>query len=615
MPLPFLRRQSSSESRRRRVAGRRRLGILERLDAGRMGLEPLERKVLLAADLAVDVTSAQVWYMPSSQVGYTITVENIGDETAVAALLTTDFGSQVDAVNWSAVYAGGATGPVVGFDTLDSELTLPAGSSAIFTVVATVAADASGELTTSASIAATGDGNSGNDVSSDTLAFTPRVIVVTEAAGPGSSPLVRVVDPVTQVQIGEFAAYQRGIRTGVQAALGDLDGDGRYEIVTVPGRGRPGEIRVFTTDGVELPEYRTLAFPFRWRSGVNIATGDVDGDGRDDIIVSRAWANGLVRIFRSEAGADPIAAVPYAEIRPFGLFFPGGSTVAAADLGTFVDGEPTAATVPDGRVEVLVGSGPTARARVRVYDVSGPAPQLIDMISPLGGNFRGGISVTAARVDGDLTPDIIVAAGRRGGGVVEIFDGTVEAATENPRIARYAAFAGLAGSQAPVQASAVDTSGNGRADTLLVTRRAAGVRTLALADGSLSRPLGGSAGATLLGAALPTPVPGGLVTTSTGLQYRDILPGDGERPSSASATVRVNYEGRLLDGTVFDANDGISFGLNQVIAGWTEGLASMRVGGRRQLIIPADLAYGSSGTGSIPPNSTLVFDVELLSTT
>jgi FKBP-type peptidyl-prolyl cis-trans isomerase len=114
---------------------------------------------------------------------------------------------------------------------------------------------------------------------------------------------------------------------------------------------------------------------------------------------------------------------------------------------------------------------------------------------------------------------------------------------------------------------------------------------------------------------LPTPVPGGLVTTSTGLQYRDILPGDGELPSSASATVRVNYEGWLLDGTRFDANDGISFGLNQVIAGWTEGLGSMKVGGRRLLIIPANLAYGSAGRPGIPPNSTLVFDVELLSTT
>jgi peptidylprolyl isomerase len=121
--------------------------------------------------------------------------------------------------------------------------------------------------------------------------------------------------------------------------------------------------------------------------------------------------------------------------------------------------------------------------------------------------------------------------------------------------------------------------------------------------------LGGRLAAATIG------VPTGLVTTASGLQYRDIVVGDGARPSSNTASVTVNYEGRLLDGTRFDGNQGMSFGLNQVIAGWTEGVGSMRVGGRRQLIVPPSLGYGASGTGSIPPNATLVFDVELLATT
>ena len=74
----------------------------------------------------------------------------------------------------------------------------------------------------------------------------------------------------------------------------------------------------------------------------------------------------------------------------------------------------------------------------------------------------------------------------------------------------------------------------------------------------------------------------------------------------------VNYEGWLLDGTRFDGNDDISFPLNGVIAGWTEGLSTMREGGIRELYIPSDLAYGDSGTGSIPGGATLVFRVELL---
>lgn len=108
----------------------------------------------------------------------------------------------------------------------------------------------------------------------------------------------------------------------------------------------------------------------------------------------------------------------------------------------------------------------------------------------------------------------------------------------------------------------------------------------------------------------------GVTVTKSGLQYEVLTEGTGKSPK-ATDTVRCHYEGRLLDGTVFDSSyqrgEPADFGLNQVIPGWTEGVQLMKEGAKFRFTIPYLLAYGEQGAGaSIPPFSTLVFDVELI---
>jgi FKBP-type peptidyl-prolyl cis-trans isomerase len=116
----------------------------------------------------------------------------------------------------------------------------------------------------------------------------------------------------------------------------------------------------------------------------------------------------------------------------------------------------------------------------------------------------------------------------------------------------------------------------------------------------------------------PAKVTGQPTTTSSGLQYWDILVGSGAT-AVAGSTVKVHYSGFLTTGEKFDSSrdrgEPFSFrlGAGQVIKGWDEGVAGMKVGGQRQLRIPPQLGYGAAGAGgAIPPNATLIFDVELL---
>ncbi|MBS1904399.1 MAG: FKBP-type peptidyl-prolyl cis-trans isomerase [Bacteroidetes bacterium] len=115
---------------------------------------------------------------------------------------------------------------------------------------------------------------------------------------------------------------------------------------------------------------------------------------------------------------------------------------------------------------------------------------------------------------------------------------------------------------------------------------------------------------------------GDTTITPSGLMYIDKKVGTGAQPK-VGQTITVNYIGQLTDGKIFDANTGPSakhkepfktaIGVGRVIKGWDEGMLSMKVGGKRRLIVPSNLGYGEQGMGAdIPPNSTLIFDVELL---
>lgn len=108
----------------------------------------------------------------------------------------------------------------------------------------------------------------------------------------------------------------------------------------------------------------------------------------------------------------------------------------------------------------------------------------------------------------------------------------------------------------------------------------------------------------------------GVQTATSGLQYKVLEQGSGSTHPSATDRVKVHYHGTLIDGTVFDSSvdrgEPISFGLNQVIPGWTEGLQLMVEGEKTRLFIPSKLGYGNRAAGKIKPGSTLIFDVELI---
>jgi cyclophilin family peptidyl-prolyl cis-trans isomerase len=309
---------------------------------------------------------------------------------------------------------------------------------------------------------------------------TPRsVFAVGAEIGVGSAPIVRLVNASTGVVLAEKTVFEAGFRGGVRVAMGDLDGDGVPEVVASSGPGRVGDIRAFrqqVSGGVttlqELPAYSTLPFGPRYTGGVEVAVGDVDGDGREDLVAAMSRGAGTVNVFRSVNAADPIENTAYRTFTPFGATFDGGASIAVADVGTFVAGARVSATAPDGKVEIVVGSGAGMRSTVRVYDISA-TPRVVTTLLPFPASQQGGVTVSAGRYDADSIDDIVVSSGRGGRSAVRVFNGRTDQAA-SAVLASSSAFAAFGRPNAPVFTAPIDLDGDGKIDRFHATQGDAG---------------------------------------------------------------------------------------------------------------------------------------------
>jgi hypothetical protein len=243
------------------------------------------------------------------------------------------------------------------------------------------------------------------------------------------------------------------------------------EIITAPGRVLVPEVRVFSQLGEELTQFRTLAYASHFSGGVHVAVGDVDGDGRNDIVTSPGFGSSEIKVFRNVfdtnvplEAQDPIQDAAYRAFLAFPSDFIGGSVVDVADLGTFSNGAVVDDSAPDGKAEIVVGNGPGMRSVVKVLDATPATPVAVRTFLPFADSFRGGVSIDMARINTDAVPDLIVGAGNGGESRVEIWDGRLAT-----KLSSFHAYSDSS-RHAPVRVAGLDKDHDGMADFVMTAQ-------------------------------------------------------------------------------------------------------------------------------------------------
>jgi hypothetical protein len=231
------------------------------------------------------------------------------------------------------------------------------------------------------------------------------------AAGPGGGPQVNVFDGVTGQLVRAFMAYSPAFMGGVFVAAGDLNGDGKADIVTGPDQSGGPDVKVFSgATGQVTLEF--LAYPAGFLGGVRVAVGDVNGDGTADIVTGAGPGGGpQVEVFN---GANGRLLQSFFALAPQ---FTGGVYVAAGDVNG------------DGRADIIVGAGAGGGPQVEVF--SGANDAILESFLAYGGAFGGGVRVGAADLSGNGRVDILTGAGPGGGPHAQALDGSTLATVDS----------------------------------------------------------------------------------------------------------------------------------------------------------------------------------------